>query len=196
MATQRKRSARGAARTELLAIRFDPRLKYLVDIAARGQHRSVSSFIEETVERAVNDAEIASLGGLVITIASVADELWDVDEPDRFFRLASRFPALLTYNEQKLWKKVRETFELLEQNLDGSLNMLEILRRRWWMFDVCIEFDEAASTISKAIHGDPEAQDKLLDLRAKSQGPFQKERKADETSQVGKPVARKARLTR
>ena len=91
---------------------------------------------------------------------------------------------------------MRETFVLLEQELDGSLEMLTTLRRRWWTFDVCVEFDEAASTIVKAIHGDVKAQGKLNALRAKSQGPFQKEVTADETVPVAKPVAKKTRPSR
>jgi hypothetical protein len=44
-----------------------------------------------------------------ITVADEAENLWDVDEPDRFVKLAVRYPDMLTYEEQVLWKLIRET---------------------------------------------------------------------------------------
>lgn len=40
--------------------------------------------------------------------ATVAEELWDVDEADRFALLAFRFEHLLTHEEEILWKLIKE----------------------------------------------------------------------------------------
>jgi len=43
-----------------------------------------------------------------VTLADEAVSLWDVDEADRFAKLAFRYPDLLTHEEQVRWKLVRE----------------------------------------------------------------------------------------
>jgi hypothetical protein len=43
--------------------------------------------------------------------SNLADEaawLWHEDETERFSRLAARYPDLLTYQEQVVWKRVRD----------------------------------------------------------------------------------------
>ena len=47
-------------------------------------------------------------GEVVNTFAIVASSLWDVDEPDRFAKLALYYPDLLNHEEQSIWKLVRE----------------------------------------------------------------------------------------
>ena len=51
-------------------------------------------------------------------MASLAEELWDVDEPDRFVKLALRYPGMLTHEEQVLWKLVRENGALWRGSFD------------------------------------------------------------------------------
>ena len=42
------------------------------------------------------------------TIGNKAEYLWDVDDADRFAKLALRYPHLLTHKEQVRWKLIRE----------------------------------------------------------------------------------------
>jgi hypothetical protein len=82
----------------------------LAELACRKHRRSLNSFIEFAIENTLNSINIDE-GGFneaPSTFGSVADQLWDVDGPDRFAKLGLRYPELLTYDEQVLWKLIRE----------------------------------------------------------------------------------------
>lgn len=105
--TSHSRGGGKLRRSKIVTVRLDPKLRYLAELAGRSQRRTLSSFVEWAVEDALSRVEL--LGRLeATTVAGAADQLWDVYEPDRFVRLASRFPALLTHVEQVLWKLIRE----------------------------------------------------------------------------------------
>lgn len=93
-------------------MRLDPKLRYLAELAARKQRRSLSSYIEWAVEESLKDVKLHEGTGYngdeSISVADVTAVLWDVDAADRFAKLALRFPELLTHDEQVLWKLVRE----------------------------------------------------------------------------------------
>lgn len=97
-------------RAETTSIRLDPRLRYLSELACRKQRRSLNSFIEFAIESTLNIVNVDEGGynEAPITFGSIADELWDVDGPDRFAKLGLRYPELLNYDEQVLWKLIRE----------------------------------------------------------------------------------------
>jgi len=112
MVSQGTNAGSGGRRSEIVSVRLDPRLKYLAEIAARKQRRPLSGFIEWAVEQALHKVHIKE-GNYVDDPTSVADaessrKLWDVDEADRTVRLALNYPELLTYDEQLVWKLVRE----------------------------------------------------------------------------------------
>ena len=86
-------------RSATVTIRLDPKLRYLTELAARTQRRTVSSFIEWAIAQALGNTALD--GG---TIASHAEVLWEVDAPDRLAILAQHYPALMTYDEQCAWK--------------------------------------------------------------------------------------------
>ncbi len=98
-------------RTEIVTIRLDPKLRYLTELAARKQRRTVSSFIEWAIERTLSEVILhEDYNGDRPTTVSVREEsarLWDVDEPDRLVRLATLYPDLLTHEEQVLWKLIQ-----------------------------------------------------------------------------------------
>jgi hypothetical protein len=97
-------------RAETTSIRLDPRLRYLSELACRKQRRSLNSFIEFAIENTLNSVNIDEGGynEAPTTFGRVADQLWDVDGCDRFAKLGLRFPELFTYEEQVLWKVLRE----------------------------------------------------------------------------------------
>jgi len=84
----------------------------------------MNSFIEFAIENTLNSVNISEGGynEAPTSIGSVADQLWDVDEPDRFAKLALRYPEILTYDEQLLWKLVRETSGLWRGQYDNKEN--------------------------------------------------------------------------
>jgi predicted transcriptional regulator len=115
MATENPESKRKAgggklARSETVTVRLDPKLRYLAELAALKQRRTVSSFIEWAIEDSLSRVYLQEGygNGLSTSVADVAAKLWDVDDADRFAKLALTFPELLTHDEQKRWKLIRE----------------------------------------------------------------------------------------
>jgi hypothetical protein len=133
-----KRKAAEGKRSMNLIVRVSPELRYLAEIAARVQRRTVSSFAEWAVEQALFRVFLdqgKSVGDLRF-------ELWDVDEADRFGTLALRYPGLLTHEEQVLWKLIDNDeyyWKKIKTDKDGYLNWnrnennldWEALRE-WW----------------------------------------------------------------
>lgn len=107
MAT-RKKAGGGAKtrRTETLTVRLDPKLRYLSEIAGRVQRRTLSSFAEWAIEDSLKRVQIDDRDDA--SIADMSARLWDVEEADRFAKLAFWAPQLLNYDEQRIWKVVRE----------------------------------------------------------------------------------------
>lgn len=110
-------------RSETVTIRLDPKLRYLTELAARKQRRTVSSFIEWAIERALDSIILRETyehfhGGTAETnLGDEAETLWDTDEPDRIAKLGLHYPELLTHDEQVLWKLIKECgFLWLGQN--------------------------------------------------------------------------------
>lgn len=113
-------------RSEVVTVRLDPRLKYLAELAARRQRRPLSSYIEWAIEGSLSNVMLAydpTRDGPE-SLTDVASDLWDVDEPDRFAKLALRYPDLLDHEEQRLWKLIRENGGLWRGGFVGP-------ERRW-----------------------------------------------------------------
>jgi hypothetical protein len=127
MAKPRPDKTAGTRKSEVVSIRLEPRLKYLAELAARKQRRSLSSYIEWAVQKGLEelDLELAStfldlLDQLSLPVknrqhqrtsvamAEQAFHLWDSDEAYRVVRLGACFPQLLTHDEQEICKLVRE----------------------------------------------------------------------------------------
>jgi hypothetical protein len=110
--TEIEKSKRGgggkASRTEAVGVRLDPKLKYLAELAARHQRRTLSSYIEWAIQDSLERIALRGEMNGETTIADEANYLWDVDDADRFAKLALRYPHLLTHQEQLRWKVIRE----------------------------------------------------------------------------------------
>jgi hypothetical protein len=99
-------------------------IRYLVELAARKQRRTVSSFVESAVEHELYRVLLreTSVSGSTVGI-SVGDEgetLGDTDDPDRLAKLGLHYPELLTYDEQVLWKLIRETGTLWQGEYNSA----------------------------------------------------------------------------
>ena len=104
----KSRAASKLPKSEITTVRLDPKLRYLAELAARKQRRSLSSFIEWAIEDALMRFPLKEGDNWQRTVMGEAEALWDVDAADRFAKLAFNFPELLTHDEQVLWKLVRE----------------------------------------------------------------------------------------
>ena len=96
------------SRSETVTVRLDPKLRYLAEHAARLHRRTLSSYIEWSIKMTLDAEELRNENGIRTTIGTEAEHLWDVDEADRFAKLALGYPHLLTHEEQVRWKLVRE----------------------------------------------------------------------------------------
>ena len=105
-ARERKKGSK-MARSETVTIRMDPKMRHLAELASRVQRRTLSSYIEWAIEASFSQIKPSPLCQHT-SLSDVASALWDVDEPDRFVALASRYPDLLNHEEQRLWKLIRE----------------------------------------------------------------------------------------
>lgn len=122
-------------RSETVTVRFDPRLNYLAELAARAQRRTKSSFIEWAVETVLKSVPVQNTGHWDkddLSIDELAVRLWDVDEADRLVALAFHAPILMTHEEQILWKLLREHGYLWRGRWDGEVGS-EVEN---WVWDV------------------------------------------------------------
>ena len=127
------------SRSETVTVRLDPKLRYLAELAARLHRRTLSSYIEWSIKASldtetVRPTNLNSLEASDQTIGNEAEYLWDVDEADRFAKLALRYPHLLTHDEQVRWKLIRECVVLWRNGFPGDENRhldFEKLRRNW-----------------------------------------------------------------
>lgn len=141
---ERRRSGGKAARTETVTVRLDPKLRYLAELAARKQRRSLSSYIEWAVEDSLSRVALQEDSNYRTTVGDEASALWDVDEADRFAKLALRYPDLLTHEEQVRWKLIRENgavwlgkYNSVDRwiwNVDENSLRFDQLREHWDAF--------------------------------------------------------------
>lgn len=122
------------SRSETVTVRLDPKLRYLAELAARKQRRTLSSYVEWAIEDSLYRTVLREdHNGRSTTLADEVPNLWDVDDADRFAKLALHYPELLTHEEQVRWKLIRETV-LLWSGFPGQPEReldFEKLRRNW-----------------------------------------------------------------
>lgn len=118
MATQKPESKRRGgggklSRSEIVTVRMDSQLHYLAELAARKHRRTLSSFIEWAVQQSFKTVELYHGNGQdydeSVFLSDVENKLWDVDQSERFARLAIRYPDLLTHEEQERWKMLTDS---------------------------------------------------------------------------------------
>jgi hypothetical protein len=113
--------------SETLNMRIDPKLKFLAELAARESQRTLSGFIEWAIKRALTP------GAMQEDEPNVSEQpkplwmegLWDVDEADRFFKLASR-QDLMSIEQQRFFK-----FFMLHMEYTGKKATLKAFREFW-----------------------------------------------------------------
>lgn len=157
MAEEKRKGGGGKlARSETVTVRLDPKLRYLAELAARKQRRTVSSFIEWAVEHSFGNVDLYQGTGYngdnSVTVEDASASLWDIDESERFVKLAISYPDLLNHGEQVRWKLLTDSGILTPARQRNSTNYLvkwrwdiledyvfPALRREWDSLNRCIE---------------------------------------------------------
>jgi hypothetical protein len=110
MAKKRKGGGSKLSRTEVVTVRLDPKLRFSAELAAREQNRTLSSFIEWSVQNSLKQvvATYKKDGTPKNYIPDVVEEVWSSDEVTRFLYLAMSYPSLLAYDEIELWDLINK----------------------------------------------------------------------------------------
>ena len=88
-------------RTEALAMRLDPQIKYMAELVSRQERRSLTSFVEWAIDQALREVRL-NVEGVDVPAAQAMDRLWDIDGAERLRKLSERCPNLLNYEEHRL----------------------------------------------------------------------------------------------
>lgn len=160
-----KRGGGKLNRSETVTVRLDPKLNYLCELAARAQRRTKSSFIEWAVAdslRSVILPEVIEYGDSFgdtrdVSLQEKASQLWHVDEADRVAALALTAPALMTHDEQLVWRLVRENGLLWRGHYNSSDEwcwdvkegglMMDRLREHWDTFKAVAVGDKDSAAL-------------------------------------------------
>ncbi len=109
-----KSSSGSRAKSDVITVRLSPKLKYGLELLSRKQHRPLSSVVTWAVEQTINNPENGlyknmSKGLKVAEPMQMLEVLWDVHPADRLVKLATHWPELMTYEQEKLIKAFKET---------------------------------------------------------------------------------------
>lgn len=122
MQNRRKGGGGKLGRSEIVSVRLDPRTLFGAELAAARQRRTVSSLIECAVEAYIEQINVTK----DVSVAQVVQEVWHVEEADRFAMLAFSYPNMLTHDQDHLW--------------DFICNYPILWRGRWqdnvWVYEV------------------------------------------------------------
>lgn len=155
------------SRSEVVTIRLNPRLRYLTEIAARSQRRTVSSFIEWAIEQSLDNVELPAFRDhpevppSSTSVAKEARTLWNVHESIRFVDLAMRYPHLLTHPEQVLWQLIQDSGLMIDAVRELGPDEIFVdypclldfvyptLRKHWQLFNDIADGNEPESKLPK-----------------------------------------------
>lgn len=104
------------SKSQTVTVRLDPRLRHSLELASRKHRRTLSSYIEWAIVKSFSDVLLRdplNHNDPGETIADEENSLWSVDEAERFLRLATKYPDLLDFDEQEIWKMLLDS-SLLE----------------------------------------------------------------------------------
>jgi hypothetical protein len=151
-------------RSETVSVRLDPKLRYLAELAARKQRRTLSSYIEWAIEASLEKVILTEgeewNDARSVNLANAAADLWDVEDADKFAKLAFRYPDLLTHHEQVVWKLIRENGYLwrgfyhkltnkFTWETSADFLIFETLRAHWNVFNDVARGDLDKSALPK-----------------------------------------------
>jgi len=122
-------------RTDVLTVRIDPRLNYLLEIAARFERRTKSSFAECVLEEAVTK-KLEQLGGEVFGLDGRSEHLalllWHPEPWCRLQILAERFPEAMTVQDEETWSFLNNAEIFWNCSTTGERHLDSLLLRDLW----------------------------------------------------------------
>ncbi len=123
----RKPGKTGAVKGETLTIRVPPKMKFALELMSRRQHRPISSIVLSALEPVLqgeesglmlNDSLMEGKGG------NLTDLLWDPRKPIRIVKLGMLEPGLLTFDEEFLWRVIKEDRQYWMDDLDPNIQLI------------------------------------------------------------------------
>lgn len=102
-------------------MRIDPKTKYLIDLLARDQKRTITGVIEWAIELAAAHEQFDSSSNSFYD--DMIDKLWSTDEATRLTALALHKPSLLDYDEMRIWETIKASPDLWRTGYRPSTNM-------------------------------------------------------------------------
>ncbi|UQI38781.1 hypothetical protein [Vreelandella venusta] len=126
MATK-KATNKSSNPTISVSLRIDPKTKYLIDLLARDQKRTITGVIEWAIERAAAQEQFESDDyNNGPSFRDMIDVLWSTDEAMRLIALAMNKASLLDYDELRIWETIKASPDLWLINNPGSMPKLEM----------------------------------------------------------------------
>lgn len=155
MVAKKKGGGGKLSRSENINVRLDPKLKFALELAARKQRRTLSSFVEWAIEEAVKNVRVTNINNDVCSVDHAMKVAWDVEESDRLVKLALNFPELLSFDEERLWKIISEhsSFWHRDWENEGGWQLsedwidFEVLRINWEILNKIIIGDASTSDL-------------------------------------------------
>lgn len=135
-----------ASKGEAVNIRVNPKTRFGLELLSRKQHRTLTSVIEWAVELALTDPNNGlwhnkSRGTFVVEPDFILEKVWDPSESDRFIKLAVHYPYLLSYEEEVLWKNIKEESLLWKSNWSAFVIEDRIAEQGWEFAQDYFRFD-------------------------------------------------------
>lgn len=132
-----KKKSKGAggklARSEIIQARLSPKVKFVAEILARLERRTLSSQIETILEKTATNTEVDIQSGEhkgkhKVNLMEFVNGMWHFDEATRFVIYALSFPNLLTEDETALFRKILDApffwVHVKEVTVDENLNVM------------------------------------------------------------------------
>jgi hypothetical protein len=135
------------SRSEVVTVRLDPKTRYLAELAARRQRRTLSSYIEWVVAESLSTFILEEMDRNGADADIAIGDLWDVDECDRLVKLALYDDSLLNYREQVLWKRIQEQAAPGDLDLSERKVEWENIRRIWSQLETADGTDAPSTTL-------------------------------------------------
>lgn len=110
-----------APKKEVLSLRIEPKLRYLIDLASRIQRRNLTNYVEWALEESLKSVTLECHDGVtkdmsVYEAGNIPNFIWSTDEAHNFFILATTYKELLTYEEQRILEIIQSLPYLFRLN--------------------------------------------------------------------------------
>ncbi|MFT6553000.1 hypothetical protein [Alloalcanivorax venustensis] len=105
----KNRQGSSATSTINISMRIDPKTKYLIDLLARDQKRTLTGVVEWAIEVAAARERFHNTDNNYDgpSFLDMLDALWSTDEAIRLVALAIHKPSLLDYHELRIWETLK-----------------------------------------------------------------------------------------